>query len=135
MVGRSHRGHGIKMKLLSYYRDKDSNAFGLRGLSLKDIEELENQINEFEPQVVVAELESENLRIIKLAEKNWYGVGLYQPKDEIIGTLEKLKDIPKVICLSENTDLKSKWKENGCLVFTDEEYYKECRHMLFNSLV
>lgn len=123
------------MKLLSYCRDKDSNAFGLRILSLTDSEELENQINEFEPQVLVAELESENLRVIKLAEKNWYGCGLYKPKDEIISTLEKLKDIPKVICLSKNSDLKYKWKENGCLVFTDEEYYKECRHMLFNSLV
>ncbi|WEI04046.1 hypothetical protein PYR78_02970 [Acinetobacter johnsonii] len=57
------------MKLLSYYKDKDSNEFGLRVLSLKDSEELENQINEFEPQVLVAELESENLRVIKLAEK------------------------------------------------------------------
>ncbi|WP_425915068.1 hypothetical protein [Acinetobacter sp. TSRC1-2] len=123
------------MKLLSYYKDKDSNEFGLRVLSLKDSEELENQINEFEPQVLVAELESENLRVIKLAEKNWYGFGFYQPKDEIIGDLEKLKDIPKVICLSENSDLKSKWKENGCLVCTDDEYYKECRNMLFNSLV
>lgn len=123
------------MKLLSYYKDKDSNEFGLRVLSLKDSEELENQINEFEPQVLVAELESENLRVIKLAEKNWYGFGLYQPMDEIIRDLEKLKDIPMVICLSKNCDLKSKWKEYGCLVCTDEEYYKECKHMLFNSLV
>lgn len=123
------------MKLLSYCRDKDSNEFGLRVLSLKDSEELENQINEFEPQVLVAELESENLRVIKLVEKNWYGFGLYQPKDEIICDLEKLKDIPKVICLSKNSDLKSKWKEYGCLVCTDEEYYKECKHMLFNSLL
>ncbi|EKU40353.1 hypothetical protein ACINWC141_1491 [Acinetobacter sp. WC-141] len=92
-------------------------------------------MNEFEPQVLVAELESENLRVIKLAEKNWYGFGLYQPKDEIIGDQEKLKDIPKVIFLSTNSDLKSKWKENGCLVCTDEEYYKECRNMLFNSLL
>jgi len=123
------------MKLLSYYKDKDSNEFGLRVLSLKDSAELEDQINEFEPQVLVAELESENLRVIKLAEKNWYGFGLYQPKDEIIVTLEKLKDIPKVIFLSKNSDLKSKWKEKGFLAFTDEEYYKECKHMLFNSLV
>ncbi|MCL5769640.1 MULTISPECIES: hypothetical protein [Acinetobacter] len=123
------------MKLLSYYKDKDSNEFGLRVLSLEYSAELEDQMNEFEPQVLVAELESENLRVIKLAEKNWYGFGLYQPKDEIIGDLEKLKDIPKVIFLSTNSDLKSKWKENGCLVCTDEEYYKECRNMLFNSLL
>jgi hypothetical protein len=123
------------MKLLSYYKDKGSNEFGLRFLSLKDSAELEDQINEFEPQVLVAELESENLRVIKLAEKNWYGFGLYQPKDEIMGDLEKLKDTPKVICLDKNSDLKSKWKENGSLVFTDDEYYKECRNMLFNSLV
>lgn len=123
------------MKLLSYYKDKDSNEFGLRILSLEYSAEFEDQMNEFEPQVLVAELESENLRVIKLAEKNWYGFGLYQPKDEIIGDLEKLKDIPKVIFLSTNSDLKSKWKENGCLVCTDEEYYKECRNMLFNSLV
>ncbi len=134
MVGRSHRAY-IKMKLLSYYKDKDSNEFGLRVLSLEYSAELEDQMNEFEPQVLVAELESENLRVIKLAEKNWYGFGLYQPKDEIIGDLEKLKDIPKVIFLSTNSDLKSKWKENGCLVCTDEEYYKECRNMLFNSLL
>lgn len=134
MVGRSHRAH-IKMKLLSYYKDKDSNEFGLRVLSLEYSTEFEDQMNEFEPQVLVAELESENLRVIKLAEKNWYGFGLYQPKDEIIGDLEKLKDIPKVIFLSINSDLKSKWKENGCLVCTDEEYYKECRNMLFNSLL
>lgn len=134
MVGRSHRAH-IKMKLLSYYKDKDSNEFGLRVLSLEYSAEFEDQMNEFEPQVLVAELESENLRVIKLAEKNWYGFGLYQPKDEIIGDLEKLKDIPKVIFLSTNSDLKSKWKENGCLVCTDEEYYKECRNMLFNSLL
>lgn len=134
MVGRSHRAY-IKMKLLSYYKDKDSNEFGLRVLSLEYSAELEDQMNEFEPQVLVAELESENLRVIKLAEKNWYGFGLYQPKDEIIGDLEKLKDIPKVIFLSTNSDLKSKWKENGCLVYTDEEYYKECRNMLFNSLL
>ncbi|MDI9720295.1 hypothetical protein QM294_05570 [Acinetobacter junii] len=123
------------MKLLSYYKDKDSNEFGLRILSLEYSAEFEDQMNEFEPQVLVAELESENLRVIKLAEKNWYGFGLYQPKDEIIGDLEKLKDIPKVIFLSTNSDLKSKWKENGCLVCTDEEYYKECRNMLFNSLL
>ncbi|WP_180083101.1 hypothetical protein [Acinetobacter sp. YH12102] len=123
------------MKLLSYYKDKDSNEFGLRVLSLEYSAEFEDQMNEFEPQVLVAELESENLRVIKLAEKNWYGFGLYQPKDEIIGDLEKLKDIPKVIFLSTNSDLKSKWKENGCLVCTDEEYYKECRNMLFNSLL
>lgn len=123
------------MKLLSYYKDKDSNEFGLRVLSLEYSAEFEDQMNEFEPQVLVAELESENLRLIKLAEKNWYGFGLYQPKDEIIGDLEKLKDIPKVIFLSTNSDLKSKWKENGCLVCTDEEYYKECRNMLFNSLL
>lgn len=134
MVGRSHRAY-IKMKLLSYYKDKDSNEFGLRVLSLEYSAELEDQMNEFEPQVLVAELESENLRVIKLAEKNWYGFGLYQPKDEIIGDLEKLKDIPKVIFLSTNSDLKSKWKENGCLVCTDEEYYKECRNMPFNSLL
>lgn len=134
MVGRSHRAY-IKMKLLSYYKDKDSNEFGLRVLSLEYSAELEDQMNEFEPQVLVAELESENLRVIKLVEKNWYGFGLYQPKDEIIGDLEKLKDIPKVIFLSTNSDLKSKWKENGCLVCTDEEYYKECRNMLFNSLL
>lgn len=134
MVGRSHRAY-IKMKLLSYYKDKDSNEFGLRILSLEYSAEFEDQMNEFEPQVLVAELESENLRVIKLAEKNWYGFGLYQPKDEIIGDLEKLKDIPKVIFLSTNSDLKSKWKENGCLVCTDEEYYKECRNMLFNSLL
>lgn len=134
MVGRSHRAY-IKMKLLSYYKDKDSNEFGLRVLSLEYSAEFEDQMNEFEPQVLVAELESENLRVIKLAEKNWYGFGLYQPKDEIIGDLEKLKDIPKVIFLSTNSDLKSKWKENGCLVCTDEEYYKECRNMLFNSLL
>lgn len=134
MVGRSHRAH-IKMKLLSYYKDKDSNEFGLKVLSLEYSAEFEDQMNEFEPQVLVAELESENLRVIKLAEKNWYGFGLYQPKDEIIGDLEKLKDIPKVIFLSTNSDLKSKWKENGCLVCTDEEYYKECRNMLFNSLL
>ncbi|WP_034677063.1 MULTISPECIES: hypothetical protein [Acinetobacter] len=123
------------MKLLSYYKDKDSNEFGLRVLSLEYSAEFEDQMNEFEPQVLVAELESENLRVIKLAEKNWYGFGLYQPKDEIIGDQEKLKDIPKVIFLSTNSDLKSKWKENGCLVCTDEEYYKECRNMLFNSLL
>lgn len=123
------------MKLLSYYKDKDSNEFGLKVLSLEYSAEFEDQMNEFEPQVLVAELESENLRVIKLAEKNWYGFGLYQPKDEIIGDLEKLKDIPKVIFLSTNSDLKSKWKENGCLVCTDEEYYKECRNMLFNSLL
>lgn len=123
------------MKLLSYYKDKDSNEFGLRVLSLEYSAEFEDQMNEFEPQVLVAELKSENLRVIKLAEKNWYGFGLYQPKDEIIGDLEKLKDIPKVIFLSTNSDLKSKWKENGCLVCTDEEYYKECRNMLFNSLL
>jgi len=123
------------MKLLSYYKDKDSNEFGLRVLSLEYSAEFEDQMNEFEPQVLVAELESENLRVIKLAEKNWYGFGLYQPKDKIIGDLEKLKDIPKVIFLSTNSDLKSKWKENGCLVCTDEEYYKECRNMLFNSLL
>lgn len=123
------------MKLLSYYKDKDSNEFGLRVLSLEYSAEFEDQMNEFEPQVLVAELESENLRVIKLAEKNWYGFGLYQPKDEIIGDLKKLKDIPKVIFLSTNSDLKSKWKENGCLVCTDEEYYKECRNMLFNSLL
>lgn len=123
------------MKLLSYYKDKDSNEFGLRVLSLEYSAEFKDQMNEFEPQVLVAELESENLRVIKLAEKNWYGFGLYQPKDEIIGDLEKLKDIPKVIFLSTNCDLKSKWKEYGCLVCTDEEYYKECRNMLFNSLL
>ena len=52
------------MKLLSYYKDKDSNEFGLRVLSLKDSEELENQIKLWNPHYLIIGSDYKDKRVI-----------------------------------------------------------------------
>lgn len=125
------------MKLLSCYENEHehSNKFRFRMFTVKDPERFAVEIEKFHPQVIVAELESENSKVIELSENGWYGFGLYLPSDKILEKMEKLKFLPKIIYLTQSNYLKKDWLLFGHVVLKHNEYDSECNLLVFSSLL
>ncbi|KGT46525.1 hypothetical protein [Acinetobacter sp. HR7] len=91
----------------------------------------EQIIQQFQPEVIMAEHENENHQVLQLAVQHWAGYGLYFPKLNQLDQKFLQAQFPKVFLLKTDDPNIAQFEQYGQVVFNSEEYQQEVKSLLY----
>lgn len=121
------------MQLLSAYDHPKSTTLGFRSLQICMVDDDQNQISAFDPDVIMAETKHENSQVLALAVQHWLGYGLFYPKLDQLDISQLQQSYPKIILLDENSPECDVFTQYGQVVFNWDEYQAETQKLVYHA--
>ena len=92
-----------------------------------------NQIQHFQPEVIVAEHPSENTFVLQQAEQHWAAYGLYCPNTSTLSSAWLEKPFAKIVLLPPHDPNIAAFQAHGLVLFDVEQYFAETEKLLYHG--
>lgn len=120
------------MQLLSAYDSPQSTTLGFRSLQIQMTDDYQHQVTAFDPDVIMAETEHENILVLSTAVEHWLAYGLIDPKLDQLDVSQLKQKYPKILLLDKNSTERDVFIQYGHVVFDWDEYQVEVKKLIYH---